>query len=43
LIEITNMGDIYTELMTSVQIFYIFILTAIFTYFWKKKNKNLLP
>ena len=43
LLEITNMGSIYTELMTSVQIFYIFILTAIFTYFWKKRNKNLLP
>ena len=43
LIEITNMGDIYTELSTAVQIFYIFILTAIFTYFWKKRCKVLLP
>ena len=43
LIEITNMGSIYTELMTSIQIFYIFILTAIFAYFYKKRYKLLLP
>ena len=43
LIQITNMGSIYTELMTSVQVFYIFILTAIFAYFYKKRYKLLLP
>lgn len=43
LIEITNMKNLYTELSASVQIFYIFILTAIFTYFYKKRYKVLLP
>jgi len=43
LIEITNMGDFYTELSAAVNIFYIFILTAIFTYFYKKRCKVLLP
>lgn len=43
LIEITNMGSFYTELMTSVQIFYIFILTVIFAYLYKKRFKILIP
>ncbi|MFX0073051.1 MAG: hypothetical protein ACFFAO_18390 [Candidatus Hermodarchaeota archaeon] len=43
LIEITNMGDIYTELMTSIQIFYVFILCGIAVYFYKKKYGILLP
>ncbi|TFG06620.1 MAG: hypothetical protein EU539_07155 [Promethearchaeota archaeon] len=43
LIEITNMKAIYTELMTSIQIFYVFILCAIGVYFYKKKYGILLP
>lgn len=43
LIEITEMGDIITELSVVVQIFYLFILTAIFTYFYKKRFRVLLP
>ncbi len=43
LIEITDMGAIFTELSVVVQVFYIFILTAIFTYFYKKHFKILLP
>jgi hypothetical protein len=43
LIEITNMRNLFTDLSAAVQIFYIFILTAIFTYFYKKRFKVLLP
>ncbi|MFX1443818.1 MAG: hypothetical protein ACFFHV_10425 [Promethearchaeota archaeon] len=43
LIQITNMEKFYTVLSAAIQIFYIFILTTIFIYFYKKRSKALLP
>jgi hypothetical protein len=43
LIEITETGSIFTELMVLMQTFYIFSLSTIVIYFIKKKYGMLLP
>lgn len=43
LIDITETGTVFTELMVLVQTFYLFSLTTIGIYYLKKKNGMLLP
>ena len=43
LIDITETGTVFTELMVLVQAFYLFSLSTILIYFIKKKYGMLLP